>query len=354
MSSSKNKSSHVGLILLSPMDQIEYVDPILLKEVSAELKDWLGLGFTQWMNYTFPSVTLLDSPVPGDNKNQIWRVGANASEPQYLIKRLSSVSSVAIQIERISIPPSLETLELTSTENAAGSISLTDHWKQVMGWIGPGLLHDANNHMTGLLALAECLWENPEIKSLPEKTQIDLRWITQCAEESSAIFQTLTRVYRLGRNKYGYADLRELLDESAKLFEISLPRSVQIDVRHEEVELPVRISSKEFFQLLLGLMAEAFPNGNAIPAGTLSLKSSSGTRSAEKKSCIAGKWMDDAVATIEIQFDCELSKSLPEADELKQVSIGHLSKLLVLNSSFVCLNTENCGWMIAFPIAELD
>ena len=129
---------------------------------------------------------------------------------------------------------------------------------------------------------------------------------------------------------------------------------MQIDVRHEEVELPVRISSKEFFQLLLGLMAEAFPNSNAIPAGTLSLKSSSGTRSAEKKSCIAGKWMDDAMATIEIQFDYELSKSLPEADGLKQVSIGHLSELLELNSSFVCLNTEKCGWMIAFPMAELD
>ncbi len=94
--------------------------------------------------------------------------------------------------------------------------------------------------------------------------------------------------------------------------------------------------------------------GNAIPAGILSLRSSSGTRSAEKNSCIAGKWNDEAVATIEIQFDCELSKSLPEADELKQVSIGHLSELLELNSSFVCLNTENCGWMIAFPIAEVD
>ena len=133
-----------------------------------------------------------------------------------------------------------------------------------------------------------------------------------------------------------------------------MPRSVQIDVRHEEVELPVRISSKEFFQLLLGLMAEAFPNGNAIPAGILSLRSSSGTRSTEKNSCIAGKWNDEAVATIEIQFDCELSKSLPEADELKQVSIGHLSELLELNSSFVCLSTENCGWMIAFPMAQVD
>ena len=354
MSSSKNKSSHVGLILLSPMDQIEYVEPILLKEVSTELKDWLGLGFTQWMNYTFPSVTLLDSPVPGDNKNQIWKVGTKASEPQYLFKRLSSGSSTAVQIERISNPPSLETLELTSTENTAGSISLRDHWKQVMGWIGPGLLHDANNHMAGLLALAECLRENPEIKSLPEKTQVDLSWIIQCAEESSAIFQTLTKVYRLGRNKYGYADLRELLDESAKLFEIALPRSVQINVRHEEIELPVRISSKEFFQLLLGLMAEAFPNGNAIPAGILNLKSSSGTRSAEKNSCIAGKWIDDAVATIEIEFDCEMSKNFPEAEELKQVSIGHLSELLELNSSFICLNAEKCGWMIAFPIAEVD
>jgi len=54
-------------------------------------------------------------------------------------------------------------------------------------------------------------------------------------------------------------------------------------------------------------------------------------------SSIAAKWIDDAVATIEIECDCEMSKNFPEAEELKQVSIGHLSELLELNSSFICL-----------------
>ena len=345
---------HLGYLLLNDEKEINYVEPVLLKQVSAELNEWIGLGFEQWLNYAFKCVTCSEDWKSEELKISTWTAGKTESCQEYQFRHVTEHSPNLIHVFRLRKETSKNTQAKQDCLPSVKSDRLVNHWNDLLVWMGPGFLHDANNQMAALVSLAECLLSNPDMQTLSVEDQEDLEWILKCGKEAGDIFQLLTKVYKLKDEAYNYIDTRELLEESAKLIEIALPKSLKIELSKHPTELPAWINRKTFYQIIIGLIAQLFPNRNACPSGALQFRLFQ-TRSTDKTSkCIAGKRIETDGICIEMKIACKDGSSTYYYLDVLNEEPNPVYNLVEQNKFQLHINSAESKIVIQIPLADLD
>ncbi len=145
-------------------------------------------------------------------------------------------------------------------------------WKATFSAATAGLAHDFNNQMAGVLALSDLLLTQSAAED-PKRPALEL--IQRSATQSA---QLLKRLVNLHRGKTGvrqYADLNQVVSETAELVGKVLSRRIGVTTELAPGQLPVYLDAVAFGQVVLNLAlnaAEVMPNG-----GTLLLRATAHT-----------------------------------------------------------------------------
>lgn len=123
-------------------------------------------------------------------------------------------------------------------------------WKETLADLIPGLTHDFNNVLTGILAVSEAhLGRMDGANSIDES----LGLVRQKAQEACRLIHYLARLCHERPGTTCYVDLNSLVAEAVELLRKVLPRRIEIEPRLHSPSLPVYTDGVELRRVLLGL-----------------------------------------------------------------------------------------------------
>ncbi len=136
---------------------------------------------------------------------------------------------------------------------------LKSAWKEALGDLTPGLAHDFNNVLTGVLATSEaCLGQMDPTHAFYE----GLSLIKQNACEASRLIHRLSRLFQEKSAGQSYHDLNSIVSEMAATLQKVIPRRIEVSTDLALDSLPIFVDLVEFDRVLLSL---AFGAVNSIP-----------------------------------------------------------------------------------------
>jgi signal transduction histidine kinase len=121
-------------------------------------------------------------------------------------------------------------------------------WKENLGILTGGLLHDFSNLMAGIYSVSELYasqieGDHPWLNGLTQ--------VQRSAKEAQFLVRRILDLHREGDNKPDYFDLKLLIESQKDLLKIVLPKQTVIDYDIEPRDFPVYIDGIRFRQTLL-------------------------------------------------------------------------------------------------------
>ena len=142
-------------------------------------------------------------------------------------------------------------------------------WKATLADLTPGLAHDFNNALTGILGLSEAYLAQIDAK---HSFHDGLRIIQHKAREASELIQRIARLYQEKTGSRSYHDANSMVAEVWEILSKVISKRIEVSAKYAADSLPVYLDAVEFRRVLLGL---AFSAVNAMPGqGKLHLRAS--------------------------------------------------------------------------------
>lgn len=132
-------------------------------------------------------------------------------------------------------------------------------WREHLGLITSGLIHDFSNVITGIYSLSE-LYHSTLEPTNPMFT--GLEHIKKNALEAQKLIRRIIELNREASGKCTYHNAEQLIQDQLDLFRILLPRHVEIETQFTGQELPIYVDDVGFRQAFLNLAMNA---RDAIP-----------------------------------------------------------------------------------------
>lgn len=123
-------------------------------------------------------------------------------------------------------------------------------WKESLGILTGGLLHDFSNLMFGIYSMSELYGSQLEMEH-PWKT--GMSQIQTAAHEAQALVKRILDLHREGQHQADYFDLKLLIESQLDLLRIILPRQTVLQLDFEKKDFPVYLDGILFRQMLLNL-----------------------------------------------------------------------------------------------------
>ena len=144
-------------------------------------------------------------------------------------------------------------------------------WKETLADLTPGLAHDFNNVLTGILSMSEtCLAQ----LSMEHEFHESLSLIKQKAEEASQLILRITRLSQAKTGSCDYQDVNAIVTETVEILGKVVCKRIELSSSSTlgAEPLPVYVDGVEFRRVLLSLALSAV---NTIPGhGKLHFQSS--------------------------------------------------------------------------------
>jgi len=159
-------------------------------------------------------------------------------------------------------------IDLTPQKHAERRL-LDSAWKITLADLTPGLAHDFNNVLTGILAVSEvCLAQADAEHPFHESLSL----IKQKVQDASQLVHRIARLHQEAPGCFDYQDVNSITAEVVEILRKAIPRRIEIITALSAVPLPVYVDAVEFRRLLLSLALSAV---NAISgSGRLHFNSS--------------------------------------------------------------------------------
>ena len=133
-------------------------------------------------------------------------------------------------------------------------------WKETLAELTPGLAHDFNNVLTGILALSEGFL-----------TQIDsnhsfhegLSMIQRKARQATQLVRQITDLYEDRAGKRSYHDVNSIAAELMEILSKVIPKRIELSLQIARKPLPVYVDGVEFRRVLFSLAVDAI---NGMPS----------------------------------------------------------------------------------------
>lgn len=140
-------------------------------------------------------------------------------------------------------------------------------WREHLGLITSGLIHDFSNVITGIYSLSE-LYHSTLEPTNPMFT--GLGHIKKNALEAQKLIRRVIELNREASGKCTYHNAEQLIQDQLDLFRILLPRHVEIETAFTGQELPIYVDDVSFRQALLNLAMNA--RDAIVKKGKVSIK----------------------------------------------------------------------------------
>ena len=140
-----------------------------------------------------------------------------------------------------------------------------------IGTLAGGIAHDLNNVLTPILMGAKLLSSGRS----PTNSQGLLNTMVASAERGAGLIKQLLAFAGGIRGEQSRVDMKQLLAETRGLLEHTLPKSIQIEIRGEEVCPPVLGDATELSQVLTNLCInarDAMPDGGTLTVEAASIQ----------------------------------------------------------------------------------
>ena len=273
MSVASYNQQFLGFLRLTEAEEIDWVDPQLLESVSSELKNWIGLPFVQWVNHAFLQVSDLAISEEESPATKVLTAGKPKEEPEFIFRWISAGGKHWVQVCRIApLVSSAQHSRVSKVYGETDEVCLQHFWNQLMSWMVPGFIHDANNQLSALTSLAQCLaGAVDDGAAWDDEQKEDLDSLLQCSKETTELFRFLSKIYKWNTSHSNHHDLRDLLADTAHLIDVALPGSFTIQADCGNKEMHVFLNPLHLAQLLLGQVSQWYPDRNQRPQGTMRL-----------------------------------------------------------------------------------
>lgn len=354
MNPSSYNQQFLGFLRLKAGGEIDTVDPYLFEQVSSELKDWVGLPFMQWLNYAFLQVSDLNRGECGGLQATTLVAGKPQEDPEYVFRLFSAADQQWVQVCRLAQPvASAKHPGVSMIYGEADETCLRHFWNQLLSWMIPGFLHDANNHLSALVSLGQCLTDSVEEGSgWNDEQKEDLESMLQCGKETGGMFLFLSKVYKWNTSHENYHDLSVLFSDIVRLVDIALPSTFTVDSLPAVSGMHVYLNPVHLAQLILGQLSVWFPDRNQRPQGTIQLRAGKSLESDEGFAELVGERPPVPCWVIEWQMDDGLArKRTPVKGSEFQTMIQPLL-LKKLQGAFMAHQREP-RWVLELPQAHL-
>ena len=142
-------------------------------------------------------------------------------------------------------------------------------WKTTLADLTPGLAHDFNNVLTGILAVSEvCLAQVDAAHPFHESLSL----IKQQVQDASQLVHRIARLHQEAPGCYDYQDVNTIAAEVVEILRKVIPKRIEICATLSAESLPVYVDAVEFRRLLLSLALSAV--NNMTGSGKLHFRSS--------------------------------------------------------------------------------
>lgn len=141
-------------------------------------------------------------------------------------------------------------------------------WKEIATSMTRRYLHDFNNTIAGIYSLSE-LYAEPG--SDPKSTAEAMGHIRDCSIRAQDLTKKIRHLTTLEAGQESYFDLGSLVEEQKQYMEALLPKGAEIKIESASGELPARIDSNIFRQIILHLTGNASDAAGEDAAITIKL-----------------------------------------------------------------------------------
>jgi PAS domain S-box-containing protein len=137
-------------------------------------------------------------------------------------------------------------------------------WRENLGILSTGLIHDFCNVLTGILGLSEAFKSNPQ---LDESVRTGMGLIHDSAFRGNQLAQQMRRLQLAVAGEKSYCDLNESVRNLVELFQKVLPRRIRVTIELATGQLPIYVDRAVLQQVIVSLAlnaAEAMPDGGLL------------------------------------------------------------------------------------------
>jgi len=160
-------------------------------------------------------------------------------------------------------------MTVAPAQAAAHARLLTAAWKEALADLTPGLAHDFNNALTGIVTMSEaCLAQIDAAHPFHE----GLAMIKHKSQEASHLRHRLARLHQEKAGFCDYQDANAIVAEMLQLLRSVFPRRIEIKADFTSDSLPVYVDAVEFRRAILSLSTRALDSISG--AGKLHFKTS--------------------------------------------------------------------------------
>ena len=354
MSASSSNQQFLAFLRLNAEGEIDWVDPQLFEDLSHELKDWIGLPFLQWVNYAYLHVSDLTQGEVEGVASKTLSAGKTKDTPEFIFRMISAPEQYMVQVCRVISPAaSAKHPGVSMVYGESDETRLQHFWNQLLSWMIPGFLHDANNNISALVSLAQCLTSAVDEEAVwNEEQKEDLDAMLHCSQETGKIFLFLSKVYKWNASHENYHDLGELFSDIARLVDIALPGTYIIDVAPAASGMHVYLNPAHLAQMILGQLSVWFPDRNQRHQGTVYLKVEPSQEITEGFAEVVGTRPSQPCWVIQMRLDGALAqkRSSSKGSDFQ----SSIKPLLVaeLQGAFLAHQREPL-WILELPQARL-
>lgn len=141
-------------------------------------------------------------------------------------------------------------------------------WKETLGLVTLGLVHDFNNLLAGVLGLSESFLSQIQ----PDHPFYEgLILVKRNTRQAAELIERMSQLHRGKPGSRGYRDLNELVKDGTELLRKILPKSIDLAAEITPASLPLYVDAVEFQQVLINLAlnaAEAMPERGRLTLRT--------------------------------------------------------------------------------------
>jgi hypothetical protein len=257
----------VGFVLLDPVRDIESINWLAPNALQKELNDWGGMNWETWLKHAFRDLrsTPLDaSASPQLSGHQgVYHLGGRF---ELFYGNLPNHTWVTIMEITDHEPSSDTSLSVPSPSMRKSHEKDPGNW---LNWLLPGLLHDANNHLIGLVTLIGWLRERAAKQTrLAERDCQDIALAHQYASEALKILQLLPGALTGSASSQTVVTLGEAMDHGMALLRLGLPAHISLSWE-ASAPIDLLVNPKALTHFLLESMATCLQTPSDLPSGTI-------------------------------------------------------------------------------------
>jgi signal transduction histidine kinase len=127
-------------------------------------------------------------------------------------------------------------------------------WKETLGLVTLGLVHDFNNLLAGVLGLSESFLSQIQ----PDHPFHEgLTLVKRNTRQAAQLIERISQLHRGKPGSRGYRDLNELVKDGMELLRKILPKSIDLASEIVPTQLPLYVDAVEFQQVLINLALNA-------------------------------------------------------------------------------------------------